>query len=162
MTLALCDQIKEINKTVYSCHSVSAGKLTRGVGITLEAIGCQIPVGGRAMVQTIHGRVEAEVVGFANNITYLMPTESIKGIVPGSFVEPISSDSGLAVGEKLLGRVIDANGAPLDGLGPIETTARVSTNPPPINPLLRKPVNEPLDVGAVPYTHLSLPTTSSG
>ncbi|MFT6270672.1 MAG: flagellum-specific ATP synthase [Alphaproteobacteria bacterium] len=147
MTLALSEQIKEINKTVYTSHSISAGKLTRGVGLTLEAIGCQIPVGGRAMVQTMQGRVEAEVVGFANNITYLMPTESIKGIVPGSFVEPISSDSGLAVGEKLLGRVIDANGAPLDGLGPIETTTRVSTNPPPINPLVRKPVNEPLDVG---------------
>lgn len=147
MTLELVDHIKKINKTVFSAQSVSAGKLTRGVGLTLEAIGCQIPVGGRAMVQTMQGRVEAEVVGFSNNITYLMPTESIKGIVPGSFVEPISSDSGLAVGVKMLGRVIDANGAPLDGLGPIDTTSRVSTNPPPINPLVRKPVNEPLDVG---------------
>jgi flagellum-specific ATP synthase len=147
MTLALADQIKEINKAVYHCKAINAGKLVRGVGLTLEAIGCQIAVGGRAMVQTMQGRVEAEVVGFANNITYLMPTESIKGIVPGSFVEAISSDSGLAVGENLLGRVVDANGSPLDGLGPIETTHRVSTNPPPINPLVRKPVNEPLDVG---------------
>ena len=147
MTLELVSQLQEVIKSVTPSRSVSAGKLTRGVGLTLEAIGCQIPVGGRAMVQTMHGRVEAEVVGFANNITYLMPTESIKGIVPGSFVEPISSDSGLAVGDALLGRVIDANGKALDGLGPIATTSRVSTNPAPINPLVRKPVNEPLDVG---------------
>jgi flagellum-specific ATP synthase len=147
MTLALADQIKEINKTVYTSQSISAGKLVRGVGLTLEAVGCQIPVGGRALVQTLHGRVEAEVVGFAGDITYLMPTESIKGIVPGSYVEPISTDSGLAVGDELLGRVIDANGAPLDGLGPINTSCRVSTNPPPINPLVRKAVNTPLDVG---------------
>ena len=147
MTLELLSQLQDINKSVHPSQAISAGKLTRGVGLTLEAIGCQIPVGGRAMVQTIHGRVEAEVVGFANNITYLMPAESIKGIVPGSFVEPISSDSGLAVGENLLGRVIDANGKPLDGLGVIATTSRVSTSPPPINPLLRKPVKTPLDVG---------------
>lgn len=147
MTLGLAEELKEINKTIYPSQSISAGKLVRGVGLTLEAIGCQIPVGGRAMVQTLQGRVEAEVVGFADKITYLMPTESIKGIVPGSFVEPISSDSGLAVSDNLLGRVIDANGVPLDGLGPIVTTQRVSTSPPPINPLVRKAVNTPLDVG---------------
>lgn len=147
MTLGLAEELKEINKTVYPSQSISAGKLVRGVGLTLEAVGCQIPIGGRALVQTLQGRVEAEVVGFADKITYLMPTESIKGIVPGSFVEPISSDSGLAVSDNLLGRVIDANGAPLDGLGPIVTTHRVSTNPPPINPLVRKAVNTPLDVG---------------
>lgn len=147
MTLGLAEKIKEINKTIHPSQSVSAGKLVRGVGLTLEAVGCQIPIGGRALVQTLQGRVEAEVVGFADKITYLMPTESIKGIVPGSFVEPISSDSGLAVSDNLLGRVIDANGAPLDGLGPILSTHRVSTNPPPINPLIRKAVNTPLDVG---------------
>lgn len=147
MTLGLAEEIKEINNTIYPSHAISAGKLVRGVGLTLEAIGCQIPVGGRVMVQTLQGRVEAEVVGFADKITYLMPTESIKGIVPGSFVEPLSADSGLAVSDNLLGRVIDANGAPLDGLGPIVSTHRVSTNPPPINPLVRKAVNTPLDVG---------------
>jgi flagellum-specific ATP synthase len=147
MTLALVDHIKQINADIKPANTVSAGRLVRGVGLTLEAVGCQIPIGGRALVQTLHGQVEAEVVGFANDVTYLMPSESIKGIVPGSFVEPLHAETGLAVGEGLLGRVIDANGKPLDGLGPIDTSKRVSTNPPPINPLVRKPVNEPLDVG---------------
>jgi len=147
MTLALAEQIKQISQTVRPTRVITAGKLVRGVGLTLEAVGCQIPIGGRALVQTLNGQVEAEVVGFANNITYLMPTESIKGIVPGSLVEPMAIDNGLAVGDALLGRVIDANGEPLDGLGLIVTHKRASTTPPPINPLVRKPVNQPLDVG---------------
>lgn len=147
MTQELAEDIRQITNTIFSPSPIKAGKLVRGVGLTLEAVGCQIPVGGRAYVQTVQGRVAAEVVGFANDITYLMPTESISGIVPGSFVEPITSESGLQVGDELLGRVIDANGEPLDGLGAINAKHSISTAPPPINPLQRKPVNEPLDVG---------------
>ncbi|MBT1450823.1 flagellar protein export ATPase FliI [Glaciecola sp. XM2] len=147
MTLALVDHIKQVTASVSQSTPVASGKLVRGVGLTLEAVGCQIPIGGRCRVQTLHGKVEAEVVGFAGDITYLMPTESIKGVVPGSLVEPIAHDAGLAVGDALLGRVIDGNGDPIDSKGPIVTQKRVSTQPPPINPLQRKPVNEPLDVG---------------
>jgi flagellum-specific ATP synthase len=147
MTLALVDHIKQVTASVSQSTPVASGKLVRGVGLTLEAVGCQIPIGGRCRVQTLHGKVEAEVVGFAGDITYLMPTESIKGVVPGSLVEPIAHDAGLAVGDALLGRVIDGNGDPIDSKGPIITQKRVSTQPPPINPLQRKPVNEPLDVG---------------
>jgi flagellum-specific ATP synthase len=151
MTLAppdnLTDKIKEITQTILPNTVITAGKLVRGVGLTLEAVGCRIPIGGRALVQTIQGKVEAEVVGFADDVTFLMPFESIKGIVPGSLVEPISVDAGLAVSDDLLGRVIDSNGKPLDGLGPIVVSKRLPTNPPPINPLVRKPVNQALDVG---------------
>lgn len=143
----LLQNIQNMTAAVVPSQSISAGKLVRGVGLTLEAIGCKIPIGGRALVQTQQGRVEAEVVGFAGDITYLMPSESIKGIVPGSLVEPLAAETGLAVGNALLGRVIDANGKPLDGLGPINTSTRVSTHPAPINPLTRKSVSEPLDVG---------------
>lgn len=146
-TSELIDSIKNITQNISTSQVISAGKLVRGVGLTLEAVGCKIPIGGRALVQTQQGKVEAEVVGFAGDVTYLMPSESIKGIVPGSLVEPLASETGLAVGEALLGRVIDANGKPLDGLGPIHTTSRVTTHPAPINPLTRKAVNEPLDVG---------------
>jgi flagellum-specific ATP synthase len=143
----LVEELQAITQSITPSRAISAGKLVRGVGLTLEAVGCQIPIGGRALVQTLAGKVEAEVVGFANDITFLMPFESIKGIVPGSLVEPMSIEAGLAVGDDLLGRVIDSNGQPLDGLGPINTTKRMPTNPPPINPLIRKPVKQPLDVG---------------
>ena len=136
-----------ITKQVTSPPVVAAGKLVRGIGLTLEAVGCQLPVGSQCLVQTIEGEIEAEVVGFGDDITYLMPTEAVRGIVPGSRVMPLNRQSGLPVGMGLLGRVVDGNGQPLDGLGEIDAEARVPTTRPPMNPLIRKPINAPMDVG---------------
>ena len=54
-----------LQKQVTSPPIVAAGKLVRGIGLTLEAVGCQLPVGSQCLVQTIEGEIEAEVVGFA-------------------------------------------------------------------------------------------------
>jgi flagellum-specific ATP synthase len=147
MTIDLLSQLQSLQKQIPHPPVVAAGKLVRGIGLTLEAVGCQVPVGSQCLVQTVDGEIEAEVVGFAENITYLMPTEAVRGIVPGSRVLPINREGGLAVGMGLLGRVIDGNGQPLDGLGALVTETRVPTNKPPINPLARRPISEPLDVG---------------
>lgn len=140
-------KIQNLQSHVSESPTVASGKLVRGIGLTLEAVGCQMPVGSQCLVQTIDGQIEAEVVGFAENITYLMPTEAVKGIVPGSRVEPLDREQGLPVGMSLLGRVVDGNGKPIDGLGAIKAEKRVSLNKPPINPLLRKPIAQPIDVG---------------
>jgi len=147
MSTAMLDRIKLLKDQVPHAPIVACGKLVRGIGLTLEAVGCQMPVGSQCLIQTMEGEIEAEVVGFAENITYLMPTEAVKGIVPGSRVQPLNREQGLAVGMELLGRVVDGNGQPLDGLGPIKAEKRVPLSKPPMNPLLRKPVKQPLDVG---------------
>lgn len=147
MTTSLLSHLQQLQKQVPTPPVVAAGKLVRGIGLTLEAVGCQLPVGSQCMVQTVDGEIETEVVGFGENITYLMPTEAVRGIVPGSRVLPLNRESGLAVGLGLLGRVIDGNGQPLDGLGPVESTTRVPTVKPPINPLTRRPIDSPMDVG---------------
>ncbi|MDU0355692.1 flagellar protein export ATPase FliI [Paraglaciecola aquimarina] len=147
MSATLLDRIKTLKEQVPQSPIVASGKLVRGIGLTLEAVGCQMPVGSQCLVQTVDGEIEAEVVGFAEDITYLMPTEAVKGIVPGSRVQPLNREQGLAVGMELLGRVVDGNGQPLDGLGPIKTEKRVPLTRPPMNPLIRKPITQPLDVG---------------
>lgn len=147
MTSAILERVKKLQQQIPQAPTVSAGKLVRGIGLTLEAVGCQMPVGSQCLVQTVEGEIEAEVVGFAKDITYLMPTEAVKGIVPGSRVQPLSREQGLPVGMDLLGRVVDGNGQPLDGLGPIQAEKRVPLTRPPMNPLLRKPIKQPLDVG---------------
>lgn len=147
MSVALMDKIKQLQNQVPQAPTVCAGKLVRGIGLTLEAVGCQMPVGSQCLVQTFEGEIEAEVVGFAEDVTYLMPTEAVKGIVPGSRVQPLNREQGLPVGMDLLGRVVDGNGQPLDGLGPIQAEKRVPLTRPPMNPLLRKPISQPLDVG---------------
>ncbi|MFT4993983.1 MAG: flagellum-specific ATP synthase [Paraglaciecola sp.] len=147
MSNALLEKVKSLHKQIPQVPVVAAGKLVRGIGLTLEAVGCQMPVGSQCLIQTVNGQIEAEVVGFAENITYLMPMEAVKGIVPGSRVQPLEREQGLAVGMGLLGRVVDGNGQPLDGLGAIKAEKRVPLSRPPMNPLLRKPITQPIDVG---------------
>ncbi|MGR5284949.1 flagellar protein export ATPase FliI [Vibrio maritimus] len=131
----------------HKSRATASGKLVRVVGLTLEAIGCKAPIGSLCKVETMHGDMDAEVVGFSGEHLYLMPSEQITGVLPGAKVTPMASETGLPVGMELLGRVIDGVGNPLDGLGDIYTEKRASFNAEPINPLARKPITEPLDVG---------------
>ena len=147
MTQQILANIKNLQTQIPKSTTVAAGKLVRGIGLTLEAVGCQLPVGSQCLVQTIDGEIEAEVVGFGDNVTYLMPTEAVKGIVPGSRVQPLSRQQGIAVGMELLGRVVDGNGNPIDGMGALATNEYVPFTRPAMNPLIRKPIKQPMDVG---------------
>src|SRR6185369_13139958 len=96
------------------------GQLARMIGLTLEALGCQAAVGDRCEVMAADGSsVEAEVVGFSGERLYLMPTGDVHGVKPSARVIPRPGAGFVRVGPELLGRVIDATGAPLDGRGPI-------------------------------------------
>ena len=64
---------------------VVEGTLSRMVGMTLEAVGCEAAVGGRCLVDTAEGKqIEAEVVGFSGDKLFLMPTGDVRGIMPGA------------------------------------------------------------------------------
>ncbi len=127
---------------------VVEGTLNRMVGMTLEAVGCEAAVGGRCLVDTAEGkRIEAEVVGFSGEKLFLMPTGDIRGMKPGARVVPTRSVSEVAVGDALLGRVLDGAGRPLDGGGELRCTDRISLTGEPLNPLMRRPIRDPLDVG---------------
>jgi flagellum-specific ATP synthase len=127
---------------------VVEGKLTRMVGLTLEAVGCRAAIGGRCDVVNAAGAaVEAEVVGFAGESLYLMPTGDIRGLEPDARVVPTGRVSEANVGDELLGRIIDGSGHPLDGRGLIHAMRRRPLNGETINPLAREPIREPLDVG---------------
>ncbi|WP_341658945.1 flagellar protein export ATPase FliI [Vibrio sp.] len=145
--LALAERLSHYHTEGLTCRPVASGKLVRVVGLTLEATGCRAPIGSLCQVETIHGHMDAEVVGFSGDNLFLMPSEQITGVLPGAKVTPLATDSGLPVGMELLGRVIDGVGNPLDGLGPLYTDKRAKFNSDPINPLSRKPISEPLDVG---------------
>jgi flagellum-specific ATP synthase len=124
-----------------------AGKLTRVVGLTLEAVGCRAPVGSLCSVETLDGELEAEVVGFSGDRLFLMPSEQLTGVLPGARVTPLHEKHGIPVGMELLGRVIDGVGKPLDGLGDIVTREQAKLSSERINPMDRQPIHQPLDVG---------------
>ncbi|MCK9395692.1 MAG: flagellar protein export ATPase FliI [Methylobacter sp.] len=127
---------------------VVEGKLSRMVGLTLEAVGCRAAIGSRCRVETKNGRmIEAEVVGFSDARIFLMPTAEVHGLEPDCRVIPLGKNSLARVGFGLLGRVLDGAGNAIDDKGPLKTDALISLNGVPINPLSRRPIREPLDVG---------------
>ena len=127
---------------------VVEGVLTRMVGLTLEAVGCQAPIGARCDVVNSGGeRVETEVVGFSGDSLYLMPTSEVHGLVPNARVIPTRHGSDVLVGPELLGRVIDGRGRPLDDKGPLRARNKFALQGKEINPLARTPIREELDVG---------------
>ncbi len=127
---------------------VVEGQLSRMVGLTLEAVGCRAAIGSRCKVQSKNGQfIEAEVVGFAGDCIFLMPSGNPHGLEPGCRVIPLGSNSLAKVGFGLLGRVLDGSGKPLDNKGPLKTEAKQSMSGETINPLARKPIRDTLDVG---------------
>lgn len=124
------------------------GVLRRVVGLTLEAVGCPVQIGGRCRVESADGSTqEAEVVGFSGDRVFLMPSGEMHGLLPNARVIPIGHAAEVAVGSALLGRVLDGEGQPLDGKPAPRCNERVRLNGTPINPLARDPIREPLDVG---------------
>jgi flagellum-specific ATP synthase len=76
-----------------------------------------------------------------------MPVGDMHGVLPNARVRPCAHSGGLPVGMGLLGRVIGADGVPLDGLGPLDSDEHAALKREPINPMARKPIDAPLDVG---------------
>jgi flagellum-specific ATP synthase len=124
------------------------GVLSRMVGTTLEASGCEAAVGSRCLVVDHDGHeAETEVVGFSGNSLLMMPTGHVHGLVPGARVIPSGKVFEARVGNEILGRVVDGAGQPIDDGGPIQCETRIRLLPKPINPFDRQPIREPLDVG---------------
>jgi flagellum-specific ATP synthase len=90
---------------------------------------------------------EAEVVGFSGERVFLMPAGEMHGLTPNARVVPVRHAAAVAVGDALLGRVLDGEGQPLDGLPRPRCDHRVKLNGTHLNPLQRAPITEPLDVG---------------
>jgi flagellum-specific ATP synthase len=124
------------------------GRITRLIGLTLEAVGLKVALGDYCLIQvTPDLETEAEVVGFSGDRIYLMPLHSIDGLQPGAQVTPQRGASQVPVGFGLLGRVINGIGQPIDGKGDLDAERYVSLQGEIINPLSRHPIDSPLDVG---------------
>lgn len=127
---------------------IVAGSITRITGMKLEAAGISVPMGTICKILiSPTNTINAEVIGFTEDTTYLMAIQDTNGIKQGTPVIPLSKAHSARVGMNLLGRVLDASGNPIDTLGDIEADEYYSLLAKPINPLVRKRISEPLDVG---------------
>jgi flagellum-specific ATP synthase len=124
------------------------GRLVKVNGLMLQAVGCRFKLEQRCLVETDEGdMIEAQVVGFDHNIAYLMPVRRLGGLFAGAKVVPLDGDSSVNLGNHWLGRVVNGLGEALDDGVKLKGGERVSLEPNPINPLKRRPVDTPLDVG---------------
>jgi len=124
------------------------GRLVAYDGLMLEATGFLQPIGTGARVIDADGNAaRAEVVGFRGDRALMMALDADAPHTCGARVEPDTRSGSVEVGTELLGRVIDALGEPLDGLGPIDTSHRWPLAGRLSNPLHRARVTEPFDTG---------------
>jgi len=124
------------------------GLVQKVMGPMLEASGIKAEVGRACYILTSSNmRLEAEVVGFRNGRSLIMPAGSTRGIAPGSVVQPLSASPAVPVSGALLGRVLDSRGQPLDGqpLPHIKTSFAIHRRPP--NPMLRHIIDTPIQLG---------------
>ena len=144
---SLSERLKQYDSNGFVTQPTVSGKLVRVVGLTLEAIGCSAAVGSLCTVETVDGYIDAEVIGFSDERLFLMPSERLTGVLPGAKVIPKNARQGFPIGMELLGRVLDGIGNPIDGKGKILTADVAQYQNPRINPLSRKAISLPLDVG---------------
>ena len=124
------------------------GRVLRYDGLILEATGFPASPGTLCEIATESGDVvQGEVIGFANGHVLMFLNQPGAGIIAGAKVRVIDGGQAAEVGEALLGRVVDAEGHPLDGLPPPRCDATWPLAGRLMNPLARTPVDRPLDVG---------------
>ena len=125
-----------------------AGRLIRVNGILLECVGCRLAIGQLCHVESIeHEMMEAQVVGFDREVTYLMPFKQPSGLIAGARVFPAGKSEGVMIGDQWLGRVVNGLGEPLDDKGKLGGDTLLPQQLPQVHPLKRQPVEAPLDVG---------------
>ncbi len=133
------------------------GRVIRVAGGVVTAAGprasvgelCEISTaaaGGSCGCSVVAPEVLSEVVGFKDGHSLLMPLGSFTGIGPGSTVRARRRPLSVKVGPRLLGRVLDGLGRPIDGKGPLSGTRRPIAAAPP-GPLERERIREPMPTG---------------
>jgi flagellum-specific ATP synthase len=123
------------------------GRVRQAIGLVIEAEGLAIPVGAECEIRASGAPIRGEVVGFRDEVTLLMPLGDLQGVRRGDEVVCLSQVRRIPVGHGLLGRVIDAQGNPIDG-GPPVTVERLNplqARAP--HPLERERILEPLGTG---------------
>jgi len=125
------------------------GRVLQAIGLVIEGRGPCSAIGEICLVevQKEAQKIPAEVVGFKENKILLMPLKETRGIQPGDRIIPTGFSAQAEVGPRLLGRVIDSLGNPLDKKGVIPTECKYPLYAEAPHPLLRQRISEPLDVG---------------
>ena len=125
------------------------GRITEVVGMLIRAIIPQVKMGEMCLIKREGEPLVSEVVGFTRDEVILSPLGDMKGIGPSSEVIPMQMPMHIKVGPKLLGRVLNGMGQPIDveTKGPLQLEETYPIVGAPPDPLKRALIKEPISVG---------------
>jgi flagellum-specific ATP synthase len=127
----------------------STGSVTNAAGLVIESKGPAASIGDLCYLKGRENEADTplEVIGFRESTVLSMPLGRMPSVRAGDTVIAAGARGEVAVGGKLLGRVIDALGRPLDDFGPIEHDGSYPLHRESTNPLARANITEPLATG---------------
>lgn len=124
------------------------GSVVQTIGLTAAVADFPAPVGSLVSIERpSSGNIEAQVIGFRDNKTLVMPLSNLDGIRRGSPVKLVRTTRSLHVGQGLLGRIVDARGRCIDGRPQPMLRERLPLERAPINPTHRPRIDAPLSTG---------------
>ena len=125
------------------------GVVRRVTGLVIESEGPETSIGQVCSITSDRSseKIEAQVIGFRENVVLLMALSSIHLIHPGCKVISRRNSNEVPYGPSLLGRIIDGMGRPIDGKGPLVAPSRDGFYADPPNPLSRTRIKEPFASG---------------
>ncbi|MBX3043846.1 MAG: FliI/YscN family ATPase [Candidatus Kapabacteria bacterium] len=144
MQAKISDRLKTVDSLVMR------GKIQKVVGLVLESDGPISPIGEVCSLRDRSGRelCRSEIVGFRDGNKILsMALGEVSSIAPGMEIVGLGKQLTVKVGDRLLGRVLDGLGEPIDNKGALDINLTRSIYSPPPNPLLRSRINEPISTG---------------
>ena len=127
-----------------------SGRVTEVTGLVIRALVPGLRVGELVEIEPPHRdapALQAEVVGFRGDEAVLMPLGEPAGIGADSLVTPTGRPFEIGASDRLLGRVLDGLGRPMDGGGPIAGAVPFAVDRPAPEPLSRRRVTRPLPLG---------------
>ncbi len=126
---------------------VRSGRVVRACGTLLEVSGLNLAVGDLCRLHREGWQLDAEVVGLAPRTALLMPLGDLQGLASDARVVALGTGHSVGAGEALLGRVIDADGVPCDGGGPLALNERAPLHADPPPPMVRRPISAVMSTG---------------
>lgn len=125
-----------------------SGRVQAISGLTIEASDLQLPLGSTCRISSMGGRTSlAEVIGIQSDRTLLMPLSATAGVSRGDRIENIATSHRVCCSAKLLGRVLNGFGDPIDNKGSLPRTSLRRIDGTSVAPLHREPIHRPLATG---------------
>ncbi len=125
------------------------GRVAKVTGLVVESIGPGTRIGELCKITSADSQIEfwGEVIGFNDNRVLLMPLGNTTGIKLGDKVEATGELPKVAVSPKLLGRILNGLGEPIDDKPKVAPTAYYPIHGTPINPMNRAHITDLFSTG---------------